>query len=459
MGRSFNEIKQLLDICYQCGTCTASCAIGLVSSAKNVRSLIQTMVHGSEETVFNDPELLWFCTTCYQCEDRCPQGIPLTTLLVELRNLAVRKGRIPASIQKEVKTLAAHGSTFAPVKGILSRRQKLGLPDLPQPDCEEIQTLLGLNTVKIPIQNKSPICKPPTAADANRDRHQYALFAGCTIPYRLPHLEASVRFVLDKLELSMVDLPFGCCPDPNGIHSYDSQMWYTLAARNLALAEERNLDIVTLCNGCYETLNYTRQKLNEDATLFKRVNSNLKPLGRQIRGENSISHFYQFLQRDIGYERLSNAVVHPLNHLRIAVHYGCHALRPKAMNPPEDPENPQWLWDFVENVLQAQPVHYLDETQCCGAGIREIDQESSLSITARKIQQMEDMQANAILVPCPTCFLQFDSGQRLLSQQNRSRIKGTPVFYLAELLALAMGADFNAIGLHYHVTKPDSEFL
>jgi heterodisulfide reductase subunit B len=284
---------------------------------------------------------------------------------------------------------------------------------------------------------------------------RYALFIGCTVAYKLPHIEAATRYVMKALGIDPVDLPFSCCPDPNGVHSYSSEMWYTLAARNLALAEELSLDIVTLCNGCYATLNHCREILKGDAKLQKRINDRLKSVSRKFTGASRMHHLYQLLREQVGYDQLQQFVVKPLHDLKIAVHYGCHSLRPKQMNPPENAENPQWLWQFVEQVLGAEPVHYLDETQCCGAGLREIDQETALALTRRKIQQMEEMGANAILVPCPSCYLQFDAGQRLLMRSDNKEIKGTAVFYQTELLALAMGAEPESIGLQFHMIKPD----
>lgn len=290
---------------------------------------------------------------------------------------------------------------------------------------------------------------------------RYALFLGCTIPYKLPQLEAATRFVMEKLGLEFVDLPFGCCPDPNGIHSYSEDTWYTLATRNLALAEEQGLDIITLCNGCYETLHYVNQKLKNDAKKLARINSLLAKVNQEYKASISVIHLHEFLHEKIGYDKLSQMIVNPLSNFRISVHYGCHALRPQSIGQPENAEAPQWLWDFVENVIQAEPIHYVDETLCCGAGIREMDQSASFDITKHKIVQMETAGANAITVPCPTCFLQYDGSQKLILREESvgTQITGTPTFYFTELLAIAMGADPKAIGISYHLMKPEPGLL
>lgn len=288
---------------------------------------------------------------------------------------------------------------------------------------------------------------------------KFALFLGCTIPYKLPHLEAATRFVIDKLKLKLTDLPFGCCPDPNGIHSYSENTWYALAAHNLALAEEQGLNIITLCNGCYETLHYVNHKLKNDPKKLKEINNHLKEVSQEYKASNNVLHMHEFLHENIGYETLEKLVIYPLENLKISVHYGCHSLRPRSIGQPENAETPQWLWDFVETVLHAEPVHYMDETLCCGAGIREMNQNSSFKLIEHKIHQIESRGANAIIVPCPTCMLQFDGSQKLLLRGELPKIHGTPVFYMTELLAIAMGADQNSIGLKYHLMKPDKDLL
>ena len=140
----FNKIKRLLNVCYQCGTCVSSCAGGLVNPQKNLRRLIQNLINAADESELKSSDLLWLCTSCYQCEDRCPEGVPLTTLLIELKNMAVERGLIPDFVQKEIETLATHGFTFPPAKSIMSRRKRLGLPDLPRPATAEMRSLIDM---------------------------------------------------------------------------------------------------------------------------------------------------------------------------------------------------------------------------------------------------------------------------------------------------------------------------
>ena len=143
----FKKIKRLLNVCYQCGSCVSSCAAGLVNPQKNIRKLIQNLIKAAEDSELEENDLLWLCTSCYQCEDRCPEGIPLTTLLIRIKNMAVEKGLIPNSVKKEIETIVTHSFTYPPAKSISSRRKRLGLPDLPRPAETEMQTLIDLVNV------------------------------------------------------------------------------------------------------------------------------------------------------------------------------------------------------------------------------------------------------------------------------------------------------------------------
>jgi heterodisulfide reductase subunit C len=77
--------------CIQCGNCTASCPSGR-RTALRTREIMRKAILGQEE-VLRDKEL-WLCTTCYTCYERCPRNIPITDIIVFLRNIAVERGNI-----------------------------------------------------------------------------------------------------------------------------------------------------------------------------------------------------------------------------------------------------------------------------------------------------------------------------------------------------------------------------
>ncbi len=94
---------------------------------------------------------------------------------------------------------------------------------------------------------------------------KYGLFLGCVAPNRYPGIESSTREVFNKLGIDYVDLPqASCCPAPGIIRSFDEKSWLAIGARNLCLAEKNDVDIITLCNGCYGSLFEVAHELKND---------------------------------------------------------------------------------------------------------------------------------------------------------------------------------------------------
>ena len=96
---------------------------------------------------------------------------------------------------------------------------------------------------------------------------KYAFFLGCLIPAREPNYENSVRKIAPELGIELVEMEGANCCAPFSIQSVDYTSWLALAARNLCMAEQMGLNIVTLCNDCYESLLMTNTILKENNDL------------------------------------------------------------------------------------------------------------------------------------------------------------------------------------------------
>jgi len=279
---------------------------------------------------------------------------------------------------------------------------------------------------------------------------KYAFFLGCTIPYRLPFLEASTRNVLSKLEVDLVDLPFSCCPDPVGIQSIDRTSYLALAARNLCIAEEAGLDILTICNGCFETLKVTNEELRVNKELRDKINSNLAEIDKEFKGSSTVKHLHQVFYDDIGLIKIKRLVKFPIRK-KLATHYGCHLLRPEKILKVDNPDRPRSLDELVE-ALGAETVDYSQKNLCCGAGVRGINARNSYAIAREKFADVKRFGAEGLVVTCPTCFLQYDSGQLIVQKEFEEHYK-LPVYFYSEIAALAFGFTPEEIGINMHRVK------
>ncbi|MFX1442037.1 MAG: heterodisulfide reductase-related iron-sulfur binding cluster [Promethearchaeota archaeon] len=183
----------------------------------------------------------------------------------------------------------------------------------------------------------------------------YDLFLGCVIPARLPYLEASARKVFEKLGIELKDVDgFSCCPDPTGIELIDHKTWLVLGARNLSLSNN-NGGVISFCSGCVETLKGVNFFINKDLTVKKEVNRYLQKIGKMYDGKTVVKHFAEVLYENL--ENVKETVEKPLKGFKVAVHYGCHYLRPSEIIAWDDPFEPVTV-DEIIKVLGAETVDY-----------------------------------------------------------------------------------------------------
>jgi heterodisulfide reductase subunit B2 len=266
--------------------------------------------------------------------------------------------------------------------------------------------------------------------------NKYLIFLGCAIPYRVSAYEISARKVLGKLGVEIVEMPeFNCCGLPFDAVSHETMM--ILAAKNLALAEQQGLNILTLCPGCAGTLKKVNKILKGDKEQRDEVNSHLKEADLEYKGTVEAKHLLQLLREDVGVEKIKASVTNPLTGLKVAEHNGCHILRPKEIIGFDDPEDPQTLKMLVE-ATGATCLDYIDETECCGAPSVGISDKVGLSLAKDKLSHLRQVDAQALITICPFCHIMYDTNE-LRIEKLFNETYGIPILHYPQLLGLAMG--------------------
>ena len=269
---------------------------------------------------------------------------------------------------------------------------------------------------------------------------EIAYFLGCIMPNRYPGIEKATRILFEALDIELKDMNgASCCPAPGVFGSFDEETWATIAARNLTLAEDMGADIMTECNGCFGSLFEANHMLKEDEDKRAKINENLSEIGREFKGTTNVKHLAQILRDDVGFEKISSLIEKPLD-LNVAVHYGCHFLKPTdEIGIEEQAENPTILDELVE-LTGAKSIEYKDKMMCCGAGggVRSRDLDVTASYTKEKLDNMSKAGVDAIIDVCPFCHMQFDQGQTEVNERYGTDFS-IPVFHLAQLYGLAMG--------------------
>jgi len=116
-------------MCFQCGTCTASCPSGK-ETAYRIRKIVRQAQLGLEkETIESDD--IWQCTTCYACVERCPRQVEIVEIVTALRNIAVEKGKIADGHRAVANNLINYGHTVNINDKVKVQRKELGLSEAP----------------------------------------------------------------------------------------------------------------------------------------------------------------------------------------------------------------------------------------------------------------------------------------------------------------------------------------
>jgi heterodisulfide reductase subunit B len=268
--------------------------------------------------------------------------------------------------------------------------------------------------------------------------------------------EMSVREVMPRLDVELMDLEnASCCGTP--VQSVNMVAAVYLAARNIAIAEKMGFtDLLAVCNGCHLSLFEAAHFLSHDEKLREQVNSLLKEEDLQYSGKVKIWHTIDFLYNKVGEDAVRKAVTHPLDGLKLAVHYGCHILRPSSIGTVDDPENPQKLDKLIE-WLGAKSVPYPEKLDCCGSMLMLSHPDAAFTFTGLKLKVVQEVGVDALVDSCPSCQNMFDVRQKSAGATTGAKLS-MPVVYYTQILGLAMGIPQEKLGLNLN-RSPVDEFL
>jgi heterodisulfide reductase subunit B len=272
---------------------------------------------------------------------------------------------------------------------------------------------------------------------------KFALFLGCKIPFFLEHYAAATRAILEALGVELVELEFNCCGNPISDLSLEALM--LLGARNLALAQQQNLDILTPCKCCFGNLKRTAYFLKKNDFLRKEINGLLQDEDLRWDGHTEVKHLLSVLANDIGVEALAAQIKHRYRGLKIAAHYGCQALRPSRITNFDNPYAPT-IFERLVALTGAQTVEWARRLECCGNPVWGKNNQLSLDLMQKKLDDTRQAGAHYLCAACTHCQIQFDTVQGIELVQKDSNGKVASILY-PQLVGLSLGLPEAAMGL------------
>ena len=379
--------------CLKCGGCLLVCPVfqsvgGHIFSGPvypgGIGILLTAIMNSSKEY----SALFDFCADCKKCEEFCPVGIPISELILRLKN---EKG--PKLWEKVLSSFFSKkilSQTGAKIFSILQTpwKENAYLENLP---FKQIKEKL------IPAFN----LKKTTSSKGKKGEKVY-LFEGCLVKYFFPEIRESIFTSLSYFGFHVVSPPDQHCCGAPSYHLGDKKHVRKLALNNLKSFEKENPRyILTVC----PTGN----------SMLKKIYPQLEP--KSFRWKDKIFDFTEFVS-DKGYFPEIKKAIPPKE---VFYHYPCHYLN--SLNLKEEPQK-------VLKALGFSPKLEEEPFTCCGfCGVFSLkNPEISARMWEKKKQKIQKNKVSLIATDCPGCLFQLRAGLK-------KKEKDIHIFHTAEFFA------------------------
>ncbi|MDP3063712.1 MAG: CoB--CoM heterodisulfide reductase iron-sulfur subunit B family protein [Chloroflexota bacterium] len=299
-------------------------------------------------------------------------------------------------------------------------------------------------------------------------RH-YSFFPGCSLEGTAKGYQLSILEVAKALEMDLVPVEDWNCCGSSAAAAIDGVASHCIAARNLALAEKRGLELVTPCPSCYTVFKTVQANLARYPQLAERVGEALGPVVvprregptplpgpyRPYKPWLSIRHLLDVIVNDVGLDTIASKRVRSLNGLKVACYYGCQVVRPWFTF--DDPEFPNSLDRLVE-TLGGVAVPFRFKARCCGASLMLTARDVALDAVRWIVDCAQEAGANCIATLCPLCQTNLDAHQGYINRRLGTNYN-VPVLFFTQLLGFALGADLSALGLKTGIVSQEKVLL
>ncbi len=269
-----------------------------------------------------------------------------------------------------------------------------------------------------------------------------AYYPGCSLHATGKEYDESARAVLQALGVELEELDdWTCCGASSG-HSLDAQAAVLLPARNIALAQKTNLDLLVPCAACFNRIKTAEHALQSEGARRGEIE---KRVGFDYAGKTQILNPIDLVVNRIGLDRVRDAVKRPLKGLLVVSYYGCLLVRPPRVVQFDNPEHPV-LMDRLVAALGAVPMDWAYATNCCGGSLSLSRPRIAGKLVDDLVIRAREAGARAIVTACPLCQVNLEMRQ---SGANKM-----PILYFTELMGLAFGLNETRNWWHRHLINP-----
>lgn len=343
-------VGQKLLSCLQCGICTASC---VTASAWGFtpRQVIRLVQLGRKEDILS-PEILSYCAHCYSCNLRCPMGIDIVDLSIELRNIATQEGLWPLPDHVTmVQSTKDYNNPYLQPRAARDRWTKKIQPDLRK---------------KLKL--------------ATKEKCEVLYYPGCTAAYN-PNQQPVAVATTEVLIKAGVDLGIlgkeGRCCASTSWRVGDKELFEKYAYLNIEQWNSLGIKIlVTACAGCYGI-----------------INEEYRPFGKL---EFEVLHTSEYMLRLI---RDGKIKLHPVD-MTVTYHDPCHLGRHGGIY-----DAPREVMASIPGIKLVEMERIRENSRCCGAGggVRTVHPDWAVFLAKERIKEAKLTGAESLISCCPFC--------------------------------------------------------
>jgi heterodisulfide reductase subunit B len=269
-------------------------------------------------------------------------------------------------------------------------------------------------------------------------------YPGCSLTGSSREYNESLLAIAKGAGLELCEISDWNCCGATAAHNLNRELSLSLPARNLAIAENEEMDeLVVPCAACYNRLVMTQHELNEKNGFKKLISDKLH---MKLKNEIRIVNVLQFLEKHI-MPLLGHLVTKPLD-IDVACYYGCLLVRPQKIMKADRFEDPMSM-DLIMKQLGAKPIDWPFKTECCGAGFSVSKTGIVGELSGKIVRDAVNRGARAIVVACPMCHSNLDMRRPAIEKYLNMKID-IPVLYITQAVALAMGISPVQAGVRRH---------
>lgn len=273
---------------------------------------------------------------------------------------------------------------------------------------------------------------------------EYLYYPGCSLKGQAGFYETSLLASFEKLGIPLKELPDWNCCGATSYMSVDNQAAMAMAARNLAIAEDLEQDMIAPCSACYMVLNKVQVRMKDYPETAKTIRAALANAGLKLHGQRiRVRHPLDILVNEFGIPQVKERVVKKINELRVFPYYGCLIVRPKY-NDFDDPWYPMSM-DHLLDALGCKVVDHALKTKCCGGSLTGTIEDVGLRLVYNLLKEAKKNAVQAIVTLCPLCQFNLDAYQKKVQKVYKEKFN-LPILYFTQLLGYALGVEKEKLG-------------